>query len=227
MANLITDVAQIEDASTEDLLYTYNQLTGGSVKRFSTREVAKRRVEMAMLSAKSADEQTGVSKGAEGEVKTREEIVAKAEERGQEPPPSLEEPVFQPGTMAYELDKAAKAAKPIEPRPKKEKTAPAAERKALFAVQATFKGTSKPQAGSVRNSVLLHIQNAPNSACTIEALDKHFDQNTRGYVQKLLEKNHLVILDEEAYKNAKPVERPTPQAEQQQQPQQQESTAAA
>lgn len=200
MAKIITKVADIAGADTADLVSTYNALTGKSVKKFENRTVAERRVEMAILAAKDADGKTGVPKGQEPQAKPRAEIVSKAEEKGQQPPPALdeEEPTFTPGTMAYELNKAAKAAKHIEARPKRKKK-DAEPKKVLYAVVATFAGTSKPQAGSTRNSVLLHIQNAPRSACTIEDLDKHFDGNTRGYVQKLLEKDHLQLVNEEQY----------------------------
>ena len=213
---IITDVKQIEEASSSDLVETYNALAGKSIKKFENITIARRRVEMAMLAAKNADGQTGVPKGTEPQVRTRAEIVAKAEAKSVPVPQGIDddEPKFEPGSLGDRLNKAARAAKKIEPRPKKEKTAGAAKKEVIYAVQATFAGTSRPQAGSVRNNVLVYIQQATNgdkvvtSAVTIEALDKHFELNTRGYVQKLLEKNHLIILDEAAFNKAKPVKKP-------------------
>ena len=200
MANLITKVEDIEGADIADLLHTYNTLTGGSVKRFSDRAVAKRRVEMAMLSAKKADEETGVPKGAQGEVKPRAEIQAKASAKGIAPPQTLEEveQTLPPGSMAAQLLAAGKKAAPIEKRPTKKEGGVAAKtntRKPLFAVVATFAGVSKPQAGSDRNAVLVRIQQSPKSACTIESLEQHFQKDVRGFIQKLVEKDHLVLID--------------------------------
>jgi hypothetical protein len=202
MATLITSVAAIATAETGDLVFTYNQLTGKSIKKFETRAIGERRVEMAILAAKDADGKTGIPKGAEPQPKTREQIEEKAAARGIEPPPALDaEPVFEPGTLAYELNKAAKAAKPIQERPKKAAGdgASAAKKAPLHAVVATFTGTSKPQAGSTRNAVLIRIQSMARSAATIEALDKHFEQSTKGYIQKLIEKGHLRPVTPEEY----------------------------
>jgi hypothetical protein len=63
-------------------------------------------------------------------------------------------------------------------------------------VRATFEGTSRPQAGSVRNAVLEFVQSAPEHTATVEALEEHFQQPVRGYLQKLVEKNHLAIVEE-------------------------------
>ena len=75
----------------------------------------------------------------------------------------------------------------------------------LPAVIATNAGTSKPQAGSIRNNVLLRIQAAPGGAVSVADLDAHFAQPTRGFLQKLIEKDHLrvITLDELAAAHAK------------------------
>lgn len=202
MPKLIADVQAIKEADAADLVHTYNQLTGKSVKKFENRTIAERRVEMALLAAKDADAKTGLPKGSEPQPQPRVEILRKAAARGTEPPPALDadnaDPVFQPGTMAYELDKAARNAQPIPKREPREKKAPA-DKKVLYAVVATFAGTSKPQTGSLRNNVLLRIQGSPKGAATIESLDAHFGINTRGYVAKLLERDHLRLLTEIEY----------------------------
>lgn len=203
---IIKNTSQLADADMASLVESYNHYTGATTKRFSSLEVGRRKVEMAMMSAKDADAQTGVPPGSNGEPKGRADIVKKAKAKGLPIPPSLDEEVnFAPDTLGAELTKQVKEAKPIAPRPKAEPKAPGTPRKLMFAVQATFAGTSTPQAGSVRNSVLLRIQQAPNNAATIADLDSHFDCDTRGYVNKLIEKNHLVLLDEAAYAAAKPV----------------------
>jgi hypothetical protein len=198
---IIRDAAAIAAADTADLVETYNALTGKSIKKFENRATAERRVEMAIMAAKDADGHTGVPKGAEGKALDRAAIVEKAAAKGIPTPPALDEedPKFEPGSLADQLNKAAAAAKPIAPREKAERKPGAPAKQSIYAVQATFKGTSKPQAGSVRNNILVHIQNADRSAITIEALDKHFELNSRGYVQKLLEKDHLIILDAVQY----------------------------
>ena len=205
---LLKTVAEVHEAGTADLLETFNHLTGGDVKRFASVEAGRRRVEMAMLAAKDADAKTGVPRGSEPQAKGRAEIEAKAAAKGVDTPESLDPEVnFPPGSMGDQLLKAAAAAKPIVPRPKKEPKAPAQPRSSIYAVQATFAGTSKPQAGSVRNNVLLYIQNAKNNAATIEAMDKHFQHDSRGYVNKLIEKDHLVTLTEEQYAAAVPTKK--------------------
>lgn len=205
---ILTNASQIAAASTSDLVETYNALAGKSIKKFETRTHAERRVEAAIMAAKEADGHTGVPKGTDPQAKPRKQIIAKAKAKGIPVPPALdeEEPVFVLGSMADQLNKAAAATEAIEPRPKKDKaTASTTKKESIFSVQATFTGTSKPQAGSTRNNVLLHVQSATNSAATMEALDAHFEQNTRGYIQKLMEKGHLIVLDAAAFAAAKPV----------------------
>lgn len=205
---ILTTQKEIQEASGPDLVETYNHLTGADLKKFSTVEAGRRRVEMAMLAAKDADQKTGVSAGSEGVVKGRDAIIAKAKSKGLPVPPSLDEEVaFAQGTLGAQLTAQAESAPAIIPREKADPKAPRTTRKLMFAVQATFAGTSTPQSGSVRNNVLLHIQAAENSAITVAALDAHFQQDTRGYINKLLEKDHLVLLDEKQFADAKPTKK--------------------
>jgi len=205
---ILTTVAQVREAGGPDLVETYNHLTGADLKKFASVEVGRRRVEMAMLSAKDADAKTGVAHGKDGEVKGRAEIVAKAKSRGLPIPPSFDDEVaFKEGSLGATLTEQAAKTSPIQPRPKADPNAPKATRKPMFAVQATFSGTSSPREGSVRNSVLLFIQEQPNSAATLAVLDAKFGQDTRGYVNKLLEKSHLVLLDEAQFAAAKPTKK--------------------
>lgn len=206
---VLKNASDLQDAAMADLVETYNHLTGAVVTRFSSVEIGRRRTEMAMLAAKDADGQTGIPRGTKPQVRGRKEIEAKAKAKGVTTPESLDEEVkLIPGSLGDRIMKASKAMEPIQPRAKKDPKAPSKPRQSIYAVQATFTGTSKPQAGSTRNNVLQHIQNAKNSAATVEELDAHFDQDCRGYVNKLLEKDHLVLLTEEQYKAAKPVKKP-------------------
>lgn len=197
--------AAADDASMADLLETYKHLTGNAPSKFASIAIGKTRVAMAFMAAAAADEQTGVPKGAKGEPKGRSEIKAKAKTKGVPTPPGLEEEAeFPPGSMAAELTKATKAMTPIVKREKKAPGAPGEKRTPIYAVQATFAGTSKPQPGSERNNILVRIQDSKNNAATLESLDKHFEKPTKGFIQKLIEVKHLVALTEEEYKAAKP-----------------------
>lgn len=205
---ILKTVDEVRAAGGPDLVETYNHLTGADLKKFASVEAGRRRVEMAMLSAKDADAKTGVGPGKDGQVKGRAEIVEKAKSRGLPIPPSFDgEVAFKEGSLGAALTEQAASTSPIQPRPKADPSSPKVQRKPMFAVQATFNGTSSPREGSVRNSVLLFIQEQPKSAATMVALDAKFDQDTRGYVNKLLEKNHLVLLDEAQFANAKPTKK--------------------
>lgn len=214
---ILREVAQLAEASMAELVATYNALTGKELKKFESSEIGRRRVENAMMANKDADAHLGVGKGAEGEVKTLEELQKKAEEKGLEKPqadPNTDEeenPItFPPGSMADQLSKAADAMKKIEPRAKKAAKAPAVARNVLSYVKATGTGTSKVQAASQRGAVLAKVQSA-HTVTTVEGqdpvttynpvaiadLDKHFDQSTKGFIQKLIEVKHLIACDAE------------------------------
>ena len=66
--SILTEQNQIEEADMASLVETYNSLTGKSIKKFETREIGKRRVEMAMLAAKDADAHTGIPKHTEPKI---------------------------------------------------------------------------------------------------------------------------------------------------------------
>ena len=104
---------------------------------------------------------------------------------------------FQVGTLAHGLWTASRNCKPIEPPPKVPRAKPGAKA-AFTAVRATFAGKSKPQEGSIRNSVLHAIQAAPNRTITVAALEAQFEQPVRGFLQKLIEKEHIVTIDPDA-----------------------------
>lgn len=99
---------------------------------------------------------------------------------------------FKPGQLGHDLWDAVKAAEPIAKRQKAERKPRTEGAQILLAVRATGAGKSRVQEGSVRAAVLAYVTAAENKTVTIAAMDHHFGHPTRGYVQKLLEKEHLV-----------------------------------
>lgn len=207
MSNIIRDRALVATASTADLIATYNALTGNSVERFSTRAIAERRTDMAIMSAEDAAGHRGVPKDTKPVAQTVEELGAQAQDAPNSPPgddestvaPDSEENPFKPGSMAHQLWVATKSweanSKPREKRAPKDKSEPKQKRRVALVVKATFAGTSAVQAGSKRAAVLKAIQEAPDATISLAALDAQFDEPTRGYVHKLIEKNHLTAVD--------------------------------
>jgi hypothetical protein len=94
--------------------------------------------------------------------------------------------------MSHALHEATSKQTPITPSEKGVE-----KRITIRKVRATFEGTSKPQSASIRASVLKFIQEAPEHTITVEALEEHFKQPVRGFLQKLLEKDHIVVVAEE------------------------------
>lgn len=197
---IIRTVAEIRDASTPVLLATYNAITGKSITRFASREVGERQVENAMLSSRNADGQLGVPQHADGQVKTAEELAQKAVEKGQ-PAPDLtgdgeSSPVFPFGSMADQLQKAAAAKAAIPARAKKEaKTGTPRAFATHVMANPAGTGTSKVRETSQRGAILARIL-ATGGAVSVQSLDDHFQQSTKGYIQKLCEAAHVFTCDE-------------------------------
>jgi len=99
---------------------------------------------------------------------------------------------YKEGTMSHALQEAINKQTPIAPREKGTQ-----KRIVLNKVRATFEGTSKPQTLSTRAIVLKFIQDAPDHTVSVDALEEHFGQPVRGFLQKLLEKNHIVAVVEQ------------------------------
>ena len=214
--NIIRNRADVAAASNADLIATYNALTGNAVERFSSRAIAERRVDMALMAAEDAAGHLGVPKGSDAVAMTKEELeaaapvvqepAAEAQEPVQEPSKSDEGAVtpdegenpFKPGTLAYSLWVATKSAEANDPvrtkKPPKVKTEPSKPRNKELIVKATFAGTSKPQATSKRAAVLKLVQEAQDATITLVALDAAMGEPTRGYIQKLVEMKHLEVL---------------------------------
>lgn len=207
MTNIIRDRALVATASTADLIATYNALTGNAVERFSSRVVAERRVDMAIMSAEDAAGHRGVAKEVKPIAQTLEEVAALTSNAPNSPTEEPEGTValdsdenpFKPGTMAHQLWVATKSwqanSEPREKRAPKDKSEPKQPRRLALVVKATFAGTSKVQASSRRAGVLKHVQEAPGSTISLAALDAHFGEPTRGYVHKLIEMKHLEAVE--------------------------------
>ena len=210
MTNIIRDRALVATASTADLVATYNALTGNNVERFSTRAIAERRVDMALMAAEDAAGHRGIPKDTKPVAQTVEELGAQGQDVGETATgddegavaPGSDENPFTPGSMAHQLWVATKSwdanSKPRSKREPKDSSEPKQKRRAALIVQATFAGISRIQAGSRRAAVLKEIQEAPASTMTLAALDAHFAEPTRGYVHKLIETQHLVAVDLDA-----------------------------
>ena len=185
MPNIIRDRHAVFNAPLEDLNHTYRELRGEPHHPgFKDRAAAQVQVQMAIMAAEDVVAHKGVAPGAHPVAQTVAEL-------GHNP--------YVAGTMSHRLHEEIAAQQPIAPRPKKADNAaatPSDKRVVIRAVRATFEGTSRPQAGSVRNAVLEFVQSAPEHTATVEALEGHFQQPVRGYLQKLVEKNHLAIVEE-------------------------------
>ncbi|CAB4165053.1 hypothetical protein UFOVP815_9 [uncultured Caudovirales phage] len=209
MTNIIRDRALVATASTADLVATYNALTGNNVERFSTRAIAERRVDMAIMAAEDAAGHRGVRKDSKPIAQTVEEIGLQGQDVGKTPlgddegavAPDSEENPFKPGTMAHQLWVATKSlaanTAPREKRAPKPKSDAPAKRRIGLVVRATMAGKSKIHANSKRAAILKHIQAAPACTVSIADLDAAFGEPTRGYVHKLIEMNHLESVDAE------------------------------
>jgi hypothetical protein len=210
--NIIRNRADVSAASTADLIATYNALTGNAVERFSSRAIAERRVDMALMAAEDAAGHLGVPKGSDAVAMTKEELEA-AQEPAAEAPKPVQAPSksdegtvgpdngenpFKPGTLAYNLWVATKSAEANNPvrtkKPPKVKTEPSKPRNKELVVKATFAGLSKIQAGSKRAAVLKLVQEAQDATMTLATLEAEMGEPSRGYVQKLVEMKHLEVL---------------------------------
>lgn len=187
MPNIIRDRAALAGASLEDLNATYRALRGTpDHPGFNSRAAAEVQVGMAIMAAQDAAGHRGVPAGHKPPVLTAEELAAA-------PNP------YAPGSISHRLHEAIAAQQPIQPRPKvadkKDPSAP--KRHRVTHVRAVEGGTSAPRAGSDRNKVLQAIRSAPDQTASLDALREQLGLDPRGYVQKLIEKGHLVAITPE------------------------------
>lgn len=177
---ILRNQADISTADMEDLIETYNALTGNEVEQFQSRAIAERRTEMAMLAARDAAGHAGVPKGIEPQVKTMAEL-------GINP--------FAPMVQQLHIAAEAAAVEPMRVKPMKAREISARPlRSPLDKIRATFAGKSKPQEGSTRGKVLRAIQEAEAHTITQVDLDALLGIHTRGFVQKLIEMGHVELV---------------------------------
>jgi hypothetical protein len=103
--------------------------------------------------------------------------------------------------MSHAIHAAIEQQKPIAPRIPRDPEAPRpapVPRQTIAAVKATMAGISKCQPGSMRTAVLAMVQAAPSQTISVAALEAHFKQPMRGYLQKLIELKHLVVVGADA-----------------------------
>ena len=199
---IVRTASDIPTASEAVLRETIKALTGKAVSGFECRAAIEVVAQNAILAARDAAGHLGVPRGAQPEALTVAERCAKAAERGGDPAAQLPEDQddsvnpYQPGSMAHGLWIASRASTPIDRAAKPEPKpagAPRAKRGSAFSVKATFSGASKPNPSSTRMAVLKFIQEQPKHTATIAQVEAKFE-GARGYVQKLLDKNHLVVV---------------------------------
>lgn len=208
---IIREQKLIANASTADLLETYNALTGKDIKRFSSRPAAETQVSNAILAAMDAAAHLGVPKGQRVTALTKEERDRVRKNKGL---PSAEEQIAAEGraamkAMAEAAVKAANktparamrdmlreraAAAQNKPRPPRVKSSDGPGRKpTIIAVELTGAGRSKMRAQSERHAVFEIVQRLSkrNSVVTVEAIDKALGKSARSHLQKLIFEEHL------------------------------------
>lgn len=173
---IIRDQNSIPDASTADLIETYNAFTGKSIKKFSSRAAGESQVANAILAAQDRAGHAGVAKGEAPKPVTEAEVKAKS--------------------LRATLAEKAGTAEPNKPRAKPAKREPTngARRAACTAVVPTGRGNSRLQAASIRGRVMAFISAAHKSAgapVAIEAIAKEFGDPARGAVSALIAHDHL------------------------------------
>lgn len=198
---IIRKAADIREATTADLVETYNHFTPHApIKKFENRTVAERRVEMALLAATDRAAHAGVPRGQAPTPKAPSEL----------PPapvaaPAAEPPAPQAASAANPYPAGSKRAalfeqmrdkvKPVA-RPKVEKRpADAPRARKVTHVVVTGAGLSKLQAGSQRAAVLATLQRmaleAGGGPVALEDAAKQLDFPIGGHVQKLIAVKHL------------------------------------
>lgn len=188
MPTIIRDRFAVSVAHMDDLNHTYRELKGEpDFKGFTSRAAAEVQVQMAIMAAQDAAGHLGVPKRSKPTATTAQELAAAAESKNP----------YKEGTMSHKLHKAIQQQTPITPRAEKKDDQPVARRVKIQRVRYVPGGTSRPQAGSLRNEVLQYCAEK-KGVVAVEELEAHFNIPVRGYLQKLIEKGHLVIIEDEA-----------------------------
>ncbi len=180
MPNIIRDRSAVSSASMDDLNHTFRELKGQpDFQGLSTRSAAEGHIDMAIMAAQNAAGHVGVPKGQQPQALTASELAA------------AKNP-YKEGTMSHSLYEAVNQQQPITPRAEKKEVA---RRIKIDRVRFVPSGQSRPQAGSLRNQVLQFVAAAPGRTASVAELEEHFKVPVRGYLQKLIEKGHLAIVE--------------------------------
>lgn len=184
---VIAKQSQIQEASTADLVETYNALTGKSIKKFSSRAVGETQVANAILAAEDRAGHAGVAKGEKPTAKPLADEAKPA--KGEKIAKALAK--IDPAAPA-KLSKKAKAEAAAEAKPAK------SGRKATYEfVRLTAPETPRrPQPDSMRTKVLNALQTLDakmkadkvppaKRVISIADLSKHVEFNARSFVHKL------------------------------------------
>lgn len=209
---IIRDQADIEDAPTGQILWSYNALTGESVQKFSSREVGKRRLANAILAAADASGHLGVPRGTRPPVLTFAERAARGERSEPEPavkpsasvqatPPdetgatglgAAETNPYRPGTVEHGLWAAGNKSRSEAKSPRKPPPGPG--RAIPVTAELTGTGTSKFQAASIRAKIVEHLEALPDKRDRILSMSSKFE-GIKGHLQKLVGLKHVLLRD--------------------------------
>lgn len=193
---IIRSQADIAEATTADLVETYNQLTGKAITKFSSRAAGEVQVSNALLAATDRDAHSGVPKGATPKPITQAEADAKS---GDAPPKDQTTMAKKTPTAAPAAKKTPAPAKKTPAAAKKTPASPAAAKKAATPQAKPAKARSptyttvrltepssprRPHASSKRSQVLEALR--ARKKATIEQLSDDVGYDARSFVHKLL-----------------------------------------
>lgn len=153
-------IEEIKSASTAALVAEYNRLTGKTIKKFSSRVAGEKQVEAAITNPPKA----------------------KAEST-----PVVTSKLMQATEAAAAKGKAKPAAK-TKARKVKGKAGADPAGRPVQSFNVTLTGTkakSNPNSKSLRRQLITWLDGLTNKGTTIDAIEKKFERNMRGVVNKL------------------------------------------
>ena len=214
---IIRTQAAVTEASTADLLESYNAFTGKDIKKFASREAAERQTSNAILAAIDASGKLGVKKGQKPVAMTLTELEAARSAKAQDSAGAAKPQ--QGAAAAQEANAATPAGKslrtslkakavgePNKPKVKPQKPEGAGRAPKVTHVEIVPEGgRSKMQVGSQRKAIMDAIvgkaKNAKSISVTgredkvrcvsIDLLQEEHREPVRGHVLKLIFEGHL------------------------------------
>jgi hypothetical protein len=222
MPTILTTETAVREAAMPDLLATYTHLTGRSVARFASSEVAVRRVIDAMMAATDARGQLGVPQNTKSVApEAYAALVQRAADTGRADPvrmvseglggsqagveADLSANPYPAGTLAARLWAAA-AGEPLPPEPPPVRPAPAPAPSAKPAAPAGKRSGLDPlvlvapgkpgadlSAGSRRAAVFASVRRAGTDGVRLSVLVAEHGAEARGCIGKLRQTNHITI----------------------------------